>query len=866
MKSTSFWSGSTRRILVAAIFACLSTLTIRAEVFAIDPARSGISLSGSALGFALQEQGAGSLATRFAGTIHATATDTTITFPGASLIAAQNSGNWEPKAKGESGNEPANFGGKASAGVLGSVLAAVRNSQFDATSAVLPLGGGLFDSGALRFQFVTGGSGVLDYNVAGLLATKGSIPLTGLATNRVTAQASVVTSGGVQTLTLPITADFFFRLLSANDTKLTITGQIVATRTVNAGVAGDSFTDRVLANTYPLRLAAANTGATKEPGEPNHGGNAGGHSLWWGWTAPVAGEVTVTTAGSDFDTLLAVYTGNTLASLTTIDSQDRGQTNERITFHAAAGAAYNIALDGFDGKTGNAVVNLTFIPSPANDDFARRALLTGTDVSLVASNVAATFEPGEPRHVNKSGGKSVWWSWTPAATGPALISTEGSAFDTLLAVYTGASVTNLVEVASRDLALGDTVAFEAVAGTAYQIAVDGYNGGEGGFPLRLMQSAYAPLSFSAFDQGVDFWTVVSLPDTGPYSSIVGGPFVPAFVSTNGNPGGHLSQSDPDGSTWFWNAPTKLLGDQSIAYGGFLNFELRQSATDNQFPAADVVLVGGGNVLVLAQTNYPGTNWTSYQVPLSESAGWRKDNLAGTIPTRAEFQAVLRSLNALRIRGEYRNGEDTGDLDNVAWSGPSSEVLFDNGNVFGVQSGPRVATTFTLPRAAVITYVQDYHYFNNSVLPGTIGLRHSDGTLYGPWQADGLPGQGGVANAYWVVEPMIQVNPGTYTVVDSDPATWSHNSASGFAGFTLVKGYFLPETAPELRIMLETDGMVAVSWPATATGFVLLQSPAISPVLGWTLAPEQPVLESGRFVVRLRASPGNAFYRLTTTVP
>jgi hypothetical protein len=46
----------------------------------------------------------------------------------------------------------------------------------------------------------------------------------------------------------------------------------------------------------------------------------------------------------------------------------------------------------------------------------------------------------------------------------------------------------------------------------------------------------------------------------------------------------------------------------------------------------------------------------------------------------------------------------------------------------------------------------------------------------------------VPNAYWTVYPNVTLPAGTYTVIDSDPATWSHNAESSNRGFVRVEGY------------------------------------------------------------------------------
>jgi hypothetical protein len=123
----------------------------------------------------------------------------------------------------------------------------------------------------------------------------------------------------------------------------------------------DSFRNRMpLAGSSNI-VFSLNRGATKEPGEPNHAGNAGGKSLWWSWTAPADGSVTISTIGSNFDTLLAVYAGNFLPQLPLIASDDDsgGNLTSRVSFNAVAGVTYQIAVDGFNGASGNIQLNLS---------------------------------------------------------------------------------------------------------------------------------------------------------------------------------------------------------------------------------------------------------------------------------------------------------------------------------------------------------------------------------------------------------------------------------------------------------------------------------------------------------------------------
>ncbi len=45
--------------------------------------------------------------------------------------------------------------------------------------------------------------------------------------------------------------------------------------------------------------------------------------------------------------------------------------------------------------------------------------------------------------------------------------------------------------------------------------------------------------------------------------------------------------------------------------------------------------------------------------------------------------------------------------------------------------------------------------------------------------------GGVKNALWNAAPNVKLPAGTYTVVDSDPGTWSTNDKANGVGFAIV---------------------------------------------------------------------------------
>src|ERR1035441_3331791 len=82
----------------------------------------------------------------------------------------------------------------------------------------------------------------------------------------------------------------------------------------------DNFSDRPLLQGTNLTISGDNTLATIEPGEPNHAGRATGRSVWYSWTAPVRGALTVASTASGSPPVLAVYLGTSISNLTPVAS------------------------------------------------------------------------------------------------------------------------------------------------------------------------------------------------------------------------------------------------------------------------------------------------------------------------------------------------------------------------------------------------------------------------------------------------------------------------------------------------------------------------------------------------------------------
>jgi hypothetical protein len=128
-------------------------------------------------------------------------------------------------------------------------------------------------------------------------------------------------------------------------------------------VFNDNFVDRRVIKGTTASVTGNNTNATFENFEPNDAGKSAGASLWWTWTAPATGLVTIDTIGSSFDTVLGVYWYRRYVENNDVPGRFDGAS--AVTFNARLGETYTISVDGnVDAVTsrGSIKLNLNLIP------------------------------------------------------------------------------------------------------------------------------------------------------------------------------------------------------------------------------------------------------------------------------------------------------------------------------------------------------------------------------------------------------------------------------------------------------------------------------------------------------------------------
>ena len=235
------------------------------------------------------------------------------------------------------------------------------------------------------------------------------------------------------------------RWLPAVIVGITAAGAPVGTAAASTG--SDSFrTPAPIAFTNPgtvANTAAPGGSYTVEDSEPTDACGSGSISRTAWWTVTGTGTpLTLTTAGSTFDTVLAVYgaaPGGIPAAFdrpACNDDVEAGSPTSKVTFTATRGRQYLVQVGG-KGFASGKITLAASAPRPANDDRAAAVDLS-TGQRLDVNTTGAGQEPGETLACGATPyAATVWFAWTAPAIGDATF-LASAASNTAVAIYPAA--------------------------------------------------------------------------------------------------------------------------------------------------------------------------------------------------------------------------------------------------------------------------------------------------------------------------------------------------------------------------------------------------------------------------------------------
>lgn len=231
------------------------------------------------------------------------------------------------------------------------------------------------------------------------------------------------------------------------------------------------------------------TNSTLDPAEPNLYGVT--KTSWFEWTPPYGmTRARVHTRGSDGDTAIAVYQGDTLGALTLVASADAGDLKfdiPEVTDPNAETPPYRIQVGVHDGPATNIALNWMSGEPETYDSFSSPLLLESDYGRAELEVTNGTTEVGEPTPAGTAA--TSWAEWVAPSSLKTDLTVRG--FDGLpfsVRVYTGNVLAGLTQVAEVSGGTGSqTVTLQPVAGQAYRIQVAAQDDLSPGYELSWYQ-------------------------------------------------------------------------------------------------------------------------------------------------------------------------------------------------------------------------------------------------------------------------------------------------------------------------------------------------------------------------------------------
>jgi len=211
-----------------------------------------------------------------------------------------------------------------------------------------------------------------------------------------------------------------------------------------AAPANDHLANATLIDTLPFNQQQNTAGANNETSEvlPTCLNN-GQASVWYQYTATSEQTVVFNTFGSDYDTALSVWNGNS-HPLTPISCNDDSSNVKQSQVQVAlqAGTTYYINVSGYQRETGTLNLTALEVKPLANDNLANAIVITpdaNNTYSYTQTTQGATQEENEDISLcNINSQRSVWYQYTPSEDQRPVFDTVGSDYNTVLSIWSGA--------------------------------------------------------------------------------------------------------------------------------------------------------------------------------------------------------------------------------------------------------------------------------------------------------------------------------------------------------------------------------------------------------------------------------------------
>jgi hypothetical protein len=331
------------------------------------------------------------------------------------------------------------------------------------------------------------------------------------------------------------------------------------------------------------------------------------------------------------------------------------------------------------------------------------------------NTIADTLEANEELSTCAYGlANTVWFHFTAPATASYRISTVGSSFDTILAIYTGSDFTNLAEVACNDDAsssnLSSQLNLNLNAGTTYYIQMGGFNGRYGSYTLGLQQLGIAAPTVPTLLNPVNGAKINDTTPTLSWNSALNVYQYEVQWSTSATFAANVHSAlvnepststslpalaDSAGMLYYWRVRAINGSGIASAFSAVFNFTL-----DTTAPTSPVLSLPAN--AAVSTNSRPTLSWaavsgaTKYRLDLSLSSDFSSfvsENVEVTTPSYTPSTGLSQAIYYWRVQS----------LDAAGNVGQESEVRNFTVKIFGMPANNTVIFTSTGTANAALTW-------------------------------------------------------------------------------------------------------------------------------------------------------------------